>query len=412
MHIDDGEQISGDQGIGLWGCVDVYDQRELFEDLDSVRVVELSRLGGQTGFSGIESVRKSTGISLRRLMRPGLAAVDLGDALCHALEQKTGRSLGEFSRVFLCHSHTDPQQCHRLANQLTDRLALPENLIQAFNHGCCGFLKLLQDAAMHIEAGDESIALLSVETPETWHDGSDRLFCGLVSAGATAVVVERGRGLPLSVVRADDFQIPRERRPNPDPLFRKDNADVFTFRGEPIHRTVMRMNAEPVFLNGIELMLTNLRAAMASMDLKPGQRVVVLPHQPSAKLLKALVAAAKNEFPGVEFLNNLDQYGNTISSSVPTILCRLPQVLAANGLRPLREGDHLVLLAAGICMEEIADHMTAGHACLTYTAQDLRHAQGLSLNGDLTYDQVESFGAPELFELIVPATAERMQQVT
>jgi hypothetical protein len=41
-------------------------------------------------------------------------------------------------------------------------------------------------------------------------------------------------------------------------------------------------------------------------------------------------------------------------------------VLEANGLQPPREGDHIILLAAGICMEEISDHMSAGHACLQW----------------------------------------------
>ena len=102
------------------------------------------------------------------------------------------------------------------------------------------------------------------------------------------------------------------------------------------------------------------------MDREPGQRVVVVPHQPSGKLLKALIAAARPEFPGFEFLNNLRLYGNTISASVPTILARLPEVLAANGSKPLRDGDHVILLAAGICMHNMADHMSAGHACLQW----------------------------------------------
>ena len=128
----------------------------------------------------------------------------------------------------------------------------------------------------------------------------------------------------------------------------------------------MRMNAEPVFLNGIELMLGGLRTAASSIEVLPGQRVIVVPHQPSGKLLKALVAAARVEFPDFEYLNNLKTYGNTISSSVPTILSRLSHVLEANGLQPPREGDHIILLAAGICMEEIGDHMSAGHACLQW----------------------------------------------
>ena len=113
-------------------------------------------------------------------------------------------------------------------------------------------------------------------------------------------------------------------------------------------------------------MLDNLRAALLSIEHSPGQRVVVAPHQPSGKLLKALIAAAKTEFPEIEFLNNLEFYGNTISSSVPTLVSRLDEVMASNELAPLRNGDHLILLAAGICMNEISDHMSAGHACLRW----------------------------------------------
>lgn len=354
--------------IGISALIDVFDQDELFELVDNQRVVELSRLGGEPGFAGTENVRKSTGISTRRILREGITPADLAAALCDRLEIVTGWRLTDFDAILLCHSHTEPDRCQRLASELTSRYQLPAGLITAFNHGCGGFLRLLNDGVCHLEMAPDGarVALISVETPEFWHDASDRLFCGIVSAGATATVLEHGRGIPIGVARADDFAVDAAHRPNPDPLFRRERTDVFSFRGERCHRTVMRMNPEPVFLNGIELMLNNLRSAMVSIDRQPGHRVIVIPHQPSGKLLRALVAAAKTEFDDVEFLNNLDGYGNTISSSVPTILSRLPDVLAANGCQPLREGDHLILLAAGICMEEIADHMTAGHACLQW----------------------------------------------
>lgn len=355
--------------FGLSSIVDVYDRDDLYDFLDNARIVELSRLGGAAGFASPENVSRSTGISVRRILKPGVTAADIGVALGRRLEQETAQPLNEFPLIMLCHSHTDPAASERLALELSERFGIPAGRLLAFNFGCSGFLKLLHEAVIHL-VGDDNlsrIVLLNIETPETWHDSSDRLFCGIVAAGATAMVLERGRGIPVSTVRSEDFPIPDQLRPNPDPLFRRDTTDGFCFRGQPIHRTVMRMNAEPVFLNGIELMLAGLRTAAASIEVLPGQRVIVVPHQPSGKLLKALVAAARVEFPDFEYLNNLKTYGNTISSSVPTILSRLPQVLEANGLQPPREGDHIILLAAGICMEEISDHMSAGHACLQWT---------------------------------------------
>ena len=363
--------------LGLSSIVDVYDRDDLYDFLDNTRIVEFSRLGGAAGFASPENVSRSTGISVRRILRPGVTAAEIGVALGRRLEQESGILLRDFPVIMLCHSNTDPIACELLAEELSGRHGISAGKLLAFNFGCSGFLKLLHEAVLHL-SGDEGvsrIALLNIETPETWHDSSDRLFCGIVAAGATAMVLERGKGIPVSTVRSEDFPVPDHLRPNPDPLFRRDTTDGFCFRGQPIHRTVMRMNAEPVFLNGIELMLAGLRTAASSIEVLPGQRVIVVPHQPSGKLLKALVAAARVEFPEFEYLNNLKTYGNTISSSVPTILSRLPQVLEANGLQPPREGDHIILLAAGICMEEIGDHMSAGHACLQWVTVSDRETQ-------------------------------------
>ncbi len=415
-HFMDDFQVEPDSLIGLSCVVDVYDRDELFASVDNDRVVELSRLGGRKGFAGVESVLRSTGIAVRRLLSEHCSTVDLAQAVCQRLLKVTGLRLQDFSAVLLCHSHTDPAACERLAQALQQRMTLPLHsrfglpeqkcssreaairreaslpVISAFNFGCSGFMKLLQEGVMHLAADDRAtrVLLLNIETPEAWHDGSDRLFCGIVSAGATAAVIERGSGLPIHLAQADDFPVPIHLRINPAPLFHHETEDVFCFRGQAVHRTVMRMNAEPVFLNGIELMLSGLRTAAASIDRAPGQRVIVVPHQPSGKLLKALIAAARPEFPGFEFLNNLKLYGNTISASVPTILARLPEVLAANGSKPLRDGDHIILLAAGICMDKMADHMSAGHACLQWVGaaggidttwgmrQSVRSAEGIA----------------------------------
>jgi 3-oxoacyl-[acyl-carrier-protein] synthase III len=350
--------------LGISAIADVYDQHDLFDVLNDDDVLGLSQLGGAKGFPGLPSIRKSTGIRTRRILREGVTVADLAIRLCERLESDSDVDLRDCHSILLCHSHTDDNACHELARATELSLGLPDGLITPSNYGCTGFLKLLQDASVDSEKMPHGarIAVLAIETPEFWHDASDRLFCGLVSAGAIGAILEHGGRLPLDQVAADDFYIPPDHRPNPNPLFRTDDTDVFTFRGQPCRRTVMRMNPESVFINAIELMLSNLRAALDSFDLREGERVVVVPHQPSAKLLKALVATGQPEFPDVEFLSNLSGYGNVISASVPTVLSRLDEVLEQNGRSPMEDGDHLVLLAAGICMKDISDKMSAGFA--------------------------------------------------
>jgi 3-oxoacyl-[acyl-carrier-protein] synthase-3 len=353
---------------GLSCFVDVFDRVDLFDRIDNQTVVHLSSLGRKNGFSSTDSVQKSTGVVLRRMLKPDITAFDLATAVFDRLCYASGYTPADFSAVLLCHSGVDNSGAKQLAAALETHYGHAPRTIQPFNYGCSGFLKLLHEGTLLLADRRQvkRIALLNIETPETWHDGSDRLFCGIVSAGATGVVLERNTGIPVAMIRTDDFAISPELRPNPEPLFRKETGQVYTFRGETVTRTVMRMNAETVFLNGIELMLNNLRSAVASVDLSPGQRVIVIPHQPSGKLLKALIAAARLEYPDFEFLNNLSDFGNTISAAVPTIMARLPQVLKENNLSPISDGDLIILLAAGICMREIENHMSAGHACLEW----------------------------------------------
>lgn len=358
---------------------DLYDRSDLFRLLNNEDIVRLSRLREGSGFTSAENVLRATGIATRRVLRDGLTVVDLAIELCDRFESRTGSAMKDFSAILLCHSHTNSEVTERLTRALAHRFDLQPQSICGFNFGCAGFLKLLQEGMLQLADSsdpDFRIAMLNVETPETWHDASDRLFCGIVSAGATAAVLQRGQGLPISVVRADDFLVDPELRINPNPLFYRDTSNGFDFQGHAVRRCVMRMNAEPVFLNGIELMLQNLRAALAFADVGSDERIIVVPHQPSGKLLKALIAASRTEFPRCEMLNNLASFGNTISSSVPTILSRLPEVVASNGLKPLQPGDLIILLAAGICMTHISDHMSAGHACLRWheCSQDARNA--------------------------------------
>lgn len=360
--------------LKLSTVVDVFDDGSLFRALTNDDVLNFSRQGGRAGFSSTKAILRSTGIRERRVLQSDVTIVDLAEVLCEKLESETGMGILDFQHVVLCHSHTDPQRCKDVAENIERRLNLPAGVIVPRNFGCSGYMKLLaegRDSLMQLSAGGK-VALLSVETPQTWHDSSDRLFCGIVSAGATASVLELEHGLPIAQIHAADYPIPDDRRTNPDPLFVRDHCDGFDFDGQACCRTVMRMNAEPVFINGIELMLEQLQSALELIEADdPIQRIVVIPHQPSGKLLKALVAAAKAKYDHIEFVNNLEWYGNTISSTVPTILARLPEVFDRNQLAPLQEGDHVILLAAGICMSEIGDHMSAGHACLRWAPDAL-----------------------------------------
>jgi len=155
--------------IGLSAVVDVFDRTDLFQTIDNQAILELSRLGENRGFSGIDTIRRSTGVEVRRILAGNVSSLDLAEAICLQLQSATQTSLQDFSRILLCHSGTDDTACASLSEFLRERFRLRSGQIHAANHGCSGFLRLMQDGVLHLEGspGEERIALLSIETPET-----------------------------------------------------------------------------------------------------------------------------------------------------------------------------------------------------------------------------------------------------
>jgi 3-oxoacyl-[acyl-carrier-protein] synthase-3 len=363
-------------GLRLGPAVSLCHRSDLFETLENERVVELSGQTGAGGFASPAAVLRATGVARRHILKPDVTPFDVAQELLHHLTNSTGWQPGDFSHIFLCHSHAIPDAAAQLATRLCANLPREMPAITPFNSGCTGFLQLLSFATRFLQThvNASRVLLLNVETPDLWHCSADRLFCGIVGGGATATVLQRSPTNPpalkspqpvmlaLQDIHVQDLPVGHSAHVTSTPLFFREMGPVFSFHGQPTTGTIMRMNAESVFLHGIELMLQALRNAVSRCPVRPGQRVLVIPHQPSGKLLRALIAAAKQQFPGFHFVNNLLNHGNTISSTIPLVLAHLQDVLNQQGLEPPAPGDRLILMASGICMERMADTMATGLA--------------------------------------------------
>lgn len=354
-------------GLALTEFVDLADHTDLFELLDNESVYTLSHQGYTEGFSSVRAISRSTGIETRRLLQLDLSPIDIAMAIAEKLQLTVGFDWADCPAILLCHSHTNNMSARQLCDQLAEKLNIPADKFIALNYGCVGFVELLSRATKLLEDQPEGvhIPLLTVETPEHWHDSSDKAFCGIVSAGATGTTLWRGPGHQvLHVETAIEF-IPPERRKEDVPLFWTELGDMFDFRGQPEHKLVMHMDGESVFLNGVDLMLEAcLKSYQQVADL--ADRILIAPHQPSGKLLKAMIAAARQVPIEADFLNNLPNYGNSISSTIPTILARLNEVVEENGYSPVEPGALILLPAAGICMDHLTDSMCIGRAALKW----------------------------------------------
>ena len=353
-------------GIHLSNVVDVADRDDLFEILDNERVLELSHLGPGTGFRNEAAIIKSTGVEQRRMLRLGVDSLDVAIAIARRLQFELGFEWNDCPAIGICHSHTDPYATQELADELCDALGIRHSKPFVINFGCTGYIELLRLGAQMLEdaPADAIIPLLTIETPEEWHDGADRAFCGIISTGATGSVLSKGSGHAVRHVSMRHMPIPEANR-NFEPLFITEVGEYPQFCGGYSERCVMRMNGESVFLNGVELMIDAARTAMSQVA-GTDRRVLVAPHQPSGKMLRALFSVLRNECPGAVLLNNLALYANSISSTIPTVLAHIDEILAGQGERPVRQGDLIVLPGAGICMARKATHLSQGWAVIEW----------------------------------------------
>jgi 3-oxoacyl-[acyl-carrier-protein] synthase III len=358
-----------DPQVSLTAAVSLADSPDFFEVLDNQAVLRLSRQGGRPGFRDIASLQRLTGVTSRRLLAPHVTPLTLVQGLEQQLAHRTGVRLSDCDAVLLCHSHATPDAAVQLAREVAAQLKLPAAKVLGWNFGCSGFIQLLCEAVQMLQHRPDfhRLALLNVETPETWHCSADRVFCGIVGAGATGVLLERGEtpspssGLQVKALGRSEIFLPLQ--PSQGPLFHREDCQAWTFHGQPHHATVMRMNAEQVFVQGIELMLRALRAASKSSPVAEGRTAMVLPHQPSGKLLNALFMLAQQEFPNFSFLQDLAHHGNTISCTIPQILAELPAVCRQNSIE-LPSSPLLIGISAGICMPQMEDHMSVGFVVL------------------------------------------------
>lgn len=347
--------------------VDVADREELFEILDNSRILELSQMGGGEGFSSAQSIARSTGVETRRILSPGVDTLDVGVAVAEKLQDHVGFDWKDCPAIGLCHSHVEPDRARHLGRQLANHFGVDSSKFYSLNHGCAGFLELVRQATGRLIELPEKvhIPLLTVETPDDWHDAADRAFCGIVSVGATGTTLWNGPGHRLLHAKTKNVRVPQEKRNNGTPLFHPVTRTSVDFFGEARLKSVMTMDGEAVFENGAELMLQACRKSHEEIE-GLGRRVLVVPHQPSGKMLRALIATAGYEMQDVDFLNNLRHHGNMISSSIPSVLARLQDVAAENGCQPVQDGDVIVLAVAGICMAHPADHFAKGRAALIW----------------------------------------------
>ena len=274
-------------------------------------------------------IRERTGIVERRMAAAGEGASDLGVKAATDALARAGLRPEDTDLVVLATSTPDSvfPSCAALVQQ---RLGAhgPAFDVQA---ACSGFLYGLSVADQFVSGGEARQAVvIGTETLTKIVNFKDRGTCVVFGDGAGAVVLgpsANGAGIKACVLGSDgsggDLIYVAPGEPGPEgpsrPEIRMDGRKVFRFATEILAQaTLQALDQAGVALSDVRL---------------------IVPHQANARIIEA--AGKRLGVAPEVMMNNIAQYGNTSTASIPLAL---KDALDQGRVHP---GDHLVLVGFG-----------------------------------------------------------------
>lgn len=274
-------------------------------------------------------IRERTGIVERRIAAVDQSATDLAaEAARDALE--AGGFQPEATDLIVCSTSTPDSMFPSVASRVQERLGArgPAFDVQA---ACTGFLYAMSVADRFVSAGEARQAIvIGTETLTKIVNFKDRGTCVVFGDGAGAVVLGpggNGAGIKACVLGSDGsggdliYVAPGEDSP------------------EGLGRPEIRMDGRRVFRFATEILAQATLEVLARADLRLEDVRLIIPHQANARIIEA--AAKRLGVNGDVMVNNIANYGNTSTASIPLALKE------AVGAGRLERGDHVVLVGFG-----------------------------------------------------------------
>lgn len=283
-----------------------------------------------------EEIEKLTGIRERRFAAEDEATSDLAARACEqalARARVAPRSVDRLVVATVSPDHMSPSAAcfvHRA-------LGLDRAPALDVTASCAGFLFALDVAVRAIVTGDALVLAVAADVRSRFVDLEDRATCALFGDGAGAALLEAGpvgRGILGVGVAADgrgarSVYVPAggSRAPATEQTVR-DRAHV------------IRMEEGPqVYLAAVEGMADTASALLSALEMQLSDVALVIPHQPNRRILDRLARVMRIE-PDRIFVN-VERTGNMSGASCAVAFEE------ALGSGSLRDGDHVLLLAAG-----------------------------------------------------------------
>lgn len=306
------------------------------------------QLAEQFGDWHASQILSKTGVAVRGVAGQDECASDLGVKAAQRLFESGACSPDEIDFLIFCTQSPD-YFTPTTACVMQNALGLPTSCGAVdINQGCSGYIYGLALAKSLVEAGTaRTVLLVTADTYMKFINRRDRSLLTLFGDGAAATLIsavdsEReligpfvlgsdGRGASQIMVKAGGLR----RRPSAETAIEKEDS-AGNWRSD-----------ENLFMDGADVFSFALRTVPPTLQQlleKAGMKIedidFIVPHQANKFVLERL--RAKLKFPAEKFWIDMEDSGNTVSSTIPIALEKALQQ------ERVKQGDRVALVGFGV----------------------------------------------------------------
>src|SRR5436190_7458115 len=306
------------------------------------------QLAQQFGDWHASQILSKTGVAVRGVAGPNETASDLGVKAAQRLFASGACSPDEIEFLIFCTQSPD-YFTPTTACVMQDALGLPTSCGAIdINQGCSGYIYGLALAKSLIEAGTaKTVLLVTADTYMKFINRRDRSLLTLFGDGAAATLMrsvdsERelvgpfvlgsdGRGANQIIVKAGGLRC----RSSAETAIEKEDSAGNWRSDENLF-----MDGADVFSFALRTVPPTLQQLLEKSGMKLEEIDFIIPHQANKFVLERL--RAKLKFPAEKFWIDMEDSGNTVSSTIPIALEKALQQ------QRIKTGDRVALVGFGV----------------------------------------------------------------
>jgi 3-oxoacyl-[acyl-carrier-protein] synthase-3 len=305
-------------------------------------------LAAQFGDWHASQILSKTGVAVRGIAAADECASDLGVAAAKRLFDEGICAPEEIDFLIFC-TQTPDYLTPTTACLIQDRLGLPTSCGAVdINQGCSGYIYGLALAKSLVEAGTaRTVLLVTADTYMKFINRRDRSLLTLFGDGAAATLITSieaeapligpfvlgtdGRGANQIMVKSGGLRY----RPTPETAIEKQDSS-----GNWRSDQNLFMDGGDVFSFALRTVPPTLQKLLEKANLTIDQIDFVIPHQANKFVLERL--RAKLKFAADKFWIDMENSGNTVSSTIPIAL------EGAINQGRVKSGDRVALIGFGV----------------------------------------------------------------